>query len=469
MPLFHRRSGQRAALFAGCLLFYTAVCVDVYAEVFPAEPVSSPEEKTVESNRPLRWIYAALPPRLAASARNTTALHLPSIPGIDEALTQRYIRQYASSGGLAWLTAVMQRGAPYLPFIRQEIEERNLPPELIYLPVIESGFQPAARSPSGAVGLWQFMRNSISPFDMKVTEWMDERMDFWKSTQGALRKLEENYRALGDWPLALAAYNAGMGAINRIVSGTGTMDYWQLAERKILKTESIHYVPKLLAVAYILNNPRYFGLDLNWPEAPQWARIAVDRQVDLDILAAEAGVDAAELKTMNRELSFNVTPPSEYYLKVRVDDVENIRQVLNRPDVLLIRYYYHTIQYGDTLSALALRYGTSVAQITNANPGVEPRALKLGVRLKIPALTGVNPAKQQAVVQVPVFEGNHIVRQGETLWSIALAYDIDPLALASANGMQMNETLRIGRNLKTPILKRQGGSSSESGDSAGGR
>jgi membrane-bound lytic murein transglycosylase D len=336
----------------------------------------------------------------------------------------------------------MDRGGPYLAFIRREIEERALPPELIYLPVIESQFLASAVSRSGAAGLWQFMKNSSGPFDMKTNDWMDERRDFWKSTQGALRKLEENYKSLGDWALALAAYNAGLGAVTRAVRSSGIRDYWLLSEKKLLKSETIHYVPKLLAVAHILSNARRFGLSPRWPQDPQWVRVAAERSADLNILAAEAGVDAETLKSANRELSFNVTPPGEnYYLKVRAADAEKISAVLARKDLQLVKYYFHTIHSGDTLLALANHYGIKVNQILDANPGTQAQYLRIGARLLIPAFRDAEPYRRPAASSL-VFDGNHLVKRGETLWSIAMAYDVDPEVLAEVNGMALNDILR---------------------------
>jgi membrane-bound lytic murein transglycosylase D len=377
----------------------------------------------------------------------------PRVPGFDRALTRHYVEQYSGKGGKEWLEAVMKRGAPYIPFIREQIAARDLPPELLYLPVIESGFVPTARSKSGAVGLWQFMRNSIAPFDIKINDWVDERMDFWKSTGGALRKLEDNYRALGDWPLALAAYNAGLGGIQRAVRQAGSTDYWYLAEKKFIKTETIHYVPKFLAAAYILSNPRLFGLDLDWSENPRWECIPVGRQVDLEMLAAEAGVDGTALKAANRELFYGITPPDRNYrLKVRAADAPLISEALTRTGTVLVKHYFHTISYGDTLSALAQHYGISVAQITEANPGIQARYLKIGQRLRIPAYRDPGPYRRPntAADDMLKFTGSHLVKKGETLWSIALAYGVDPEALAEANGMELNGTLREGRTLKTP-------------------
>jgi membrane-bound lytic murein transglycosylase D len=369
---------------------------------------------------------------------------------LEEDLTQEYIRRYTSPSGIAWLKAVMERGAPYLDFIRREIEERRLPAELLYLPVIESGYVPTAVSRSGAAGLWQFMRNSIAPFDMKVDDWVDERMDFWKSTRGALRKLEENYRSLGNWPLALAAYNAGLGGIGQIVRRSGSGDYWELSRRKLLRTETIHYVPKLLAVAHILSRPRKYGLE-DWREGLSWARVPAGKIVDIDILARETGIDPALLRQGNRELLYNTSPPEEgHYLKVPREKAPLVEETLKRGGLELARNYYHTIRYGDTLSALALHYGVSVSLIEKTNPGIRSRALRIGGRLKIPALKEVQPYVRQGEA-TQSFGGSYQVKRGDTLWSIALLYGTDPLDLARANNMELEGLLREGRILKVPI------------------
>jgi membrane-bound lytic murein transglycosylase D len=371
------------------------------------------------------------------------------IPGLEQELTQRYLEQYSAAAGLAWLRGVMERASPYLGFIREEIKKRGLPPELLYLPVIESGYVSTAKSKSGAAGLWQFMQNSIAPFDMRVDDWVDERMDFWKSTQGALRKLEENYDILGDWPLALAAYNTGLGGINQVIRQTGCRDYWELSRRKALRTETIHYVPKLLAVARILSEARKYGLE-SWQESTEWTRVPVSRTVDLNLLAGETGIDPVLLGRGNGELLINISPPvSSYLLKVPVEHAERVEAALSG-DTELIRHYYHTIRYGDTLSALALHYGVTVALIEGANPGIKSRALQIGSRLKIPALKeGEPPALRQSPEES--FGGSYVVKKGDTLWSIALVYGTDLVDLARANDMDLNGILREGRTLNVPI------------------
>jgi membrane-bound lytic murein transglycosylase D len=176
-------------------------------------------------------------------------------------------------------------------------------------------------------------------------------------------------------------------------------------------------------------------------------------------LAKEAGVDAETLKWANRELLHRITPPDpRYALKVPAAYAGAIAETLAREDLALINYYIYTIKSGDTLSALARHYGVSVDQILSFNPGIRANSLRINSNLLIPAIKTVGPYQKQDGVpggapDVPVseFTGEHLVKRGETLWSIARAYRVDPEVLAKANEMSLNDILREGRTLKTPI------------------
>ncbi|MDR0668456.1 MAG: LysM peptidoglycan-binding domain-containing protein [Treponema sp.] len=454
--LWGSQAPRAVPLFLACVLSLGAAEDLLPVNADRAEDPAPLPEGLTANGRPLRRQIFNPPERFLRPAQvpweGAPAERDPRagpIPGLDQDLTRRYLEQYSAPTGLAWLNGVMERAGPYLDFIREEIEKRGLPPELLYLPVIESGYVSTAKSKSGAAGLWQFMQNSIAPFDMRVDDWVDERMDFWKSTQGALRKLEENYDILGDWPLALAAYNSGLGGITQVLRETGCRDYWELSRRKALRTETIHYVPKLLAVARILSEPRKYGLE-HWRERIEWTRVPVNRTVDLTLLAQETGIDPVLLTRGNGELLINISPPvSSYLLKVPVEYAARVEAALSG-GTDLIRHYYHTIRYGDTLSALALRYGVTVALIEGANPGIKSRALQIGSRLKIPALNGGEPPAVRPNTEER-FEGSYVVKRGDTLWSIALAYGTDPVDLALANDMDLNGILREGRTLNVPI------------------
>jgi membrane-bound lytic murein transglycosylase D len=295
---------------------------------------------------------------------------------------------------------------------------------------------------------------------MKVNDMIDERRDFRKSTTAALQKLAENYRILGDWPLALAAYNAGLGGVSRAVKNGNTDDYWLLCEKKILKNETIQYIPRFLAVVYILSRPRQFGLDY-WPEAVEWTVIKAERQASLDLLASETGTDHKMLRFLNAELLYGITPADgAYELKVPAQQANMIAAILEREDAKLLRYYYHKVQYGDTLSALSRHYGVSVNLIEQHNKGITGRYLKIGEIIVIPAFKETGPYIAAPVTppSAPVEPGGaseavHIVSKGDTLWSIALYYKVDPLVLARANNMGLNEILSIGKVLKVPIME----------------
>ncbi|GHV19507.1 lytic transglycosylase [Spirochaetia bacterium] len=410
--------------------------------------------------RALRQKNTWLPQRLV-DERKTRDFDdvMPTMEGLNHPLTQSFVERYSKKSGLLWIESVMKNAAPYLSFIRDEIALRGMPPELLYLPVIESGFVPTAKSSSGAAGLWQFMKNSIRPY-MSITDYVDERLDFWTSTNAALSKLQENYKQYDDWALSLAAYNSGAGAINGVLKKTGVNDYWVLAEKKILKTESVYYVPKLIAVYYIISNPRKFGLGISWPteQSGNWVRIPVEKQININLLAEHAGLDKDGLSKANSELLYKVTPATPHFLKVRESQAEAVREVLARDDIKLLTHQIHIIQPGDTLSGLGVRYGVTVEQILSQNPGVEPQFLKLGERLVIPALRGTPPVQTTAAPPVPTaalpdtgaYGGVHIVQKGDTLWSIARAAGIKPETLAVENGIGMETVLKIGRRLKVP-------------------
>jgi membrane-bound lytic murein transglycosylase D len=299
--------------------------------------------------------------------------------------------------------------------------------------------------------MWQFMQNSIGPYDMKISEWIDERRDFWKSTMGALDYLESNYKTLGSWELALAAYNAGLGTVNRAIKKYGTSDYWELCRLKAFRNETMQYVPRLIAVSYMISHPRLFGIQASWPEDPQWTRIPVGRTVDLKIVAEQAGLPHDVLKNANGELLYGITPPDPtYQIKIPQIHAEAVAAVLANPELTLIKYYFHTVRSGDTLSGISQRYGISVSQIQSQNPGLQPQNLKIGVRLIIPALKEITASAAPRSTDTVSFTGTHLVKQGESLWSIALAYNTNPETLAQINNMRLNDTLSVGRALKTP-------------------
>lgn len=256
-------------------------------------------------------MLAGLAAQLEAQTLRDTIAMTMEIP--EQAGVRHYAEYYAAPGHRPWLREVMQRVRFYGDHIVGRIEQRGLPPELIFLPVIESNYESSAASPRGAVGLWQLMGRTARLNGLETEGEVDERRDFWKATEVALSILAVNYDELGSWELALAAYNAGLGRVRAVVKRSGTSDYWEMREQGYLPKETREYVP------------RYYGLlkalrslpEEEWPRLegqPIWRRMAVPEGVEMGQLGELAGVPEGVLEWANAELHAGLTPTAESYL-----------------------------------------------------------------------------------------------------------------------------------------------------------
>ncbi|MBP5359599.1 MAG: lytic transglycosylase domain-containing protein, partial [Treponema sp.] len=242
------------------------------------------------------------------------------LDGVDNALTEKYRNQYLGAHGRKLLIESIQNSAPYRPYIIQQLTEKGLPLYLQYLPIVESNYVPTAVSRSGATGIWQFMENSMKPL-LKKSSWYDDRRDGWKSTDMAILKLTENYKTFNDWALALAAYNCGAGAMSRILKENPGKDFWYLAENGLLNQQSSQYVPRLLAIADIIENAEYYGatdiLEANNKilELPveEFDYITTSAMISFGQLSEASGVKKDTIKQLNLALFRNCTPAGEVY------------------------------------------------------------------------------------------------------------------------------------------------------------
>jgi membrane-bound lytic murein transglycosylase D len=218
--------------------------------------------------------------------------------------------------------------------------------------------------------------------------WVDERRDIGKSTDASLTKLSENYRIFGDWYLALAAYNCGVGKLSGILRKNPGNDFWDLRKKGVLPRETAAFVPQFLALSRILGHAGRYGLDLRWEAASDWTTIPLDRCVDLRMLSRASGVPLDALLAGNPELNFLVTPPAAYgyQLKVPADHGEAVTAVLAGSVIPLVEFQVHVVARGDTLYGMSLRYGVSVPLIQEFNPSLSPRALRVGAKVLIPSV-----------------------------------------------------------------------------------
>ncbi len=219
-----------------------------------------------------------------------------------------------------WLSDILYDSIPYRPYIINELKKRKMPLFLQYLPIVESNYKPTAVSHSGATGLWQFMTNSMSPY-MKKNSFYDERRDPWIETNAALSKLNDNYKMFKDWPLALAAYNMGAGAVGRICKKHPGKDFWYLSEHGYLTKQASDYVPKLIAIADIIENAELYGAvevaamdKMILEKAPErFSYIKIKGCVKLSTIARKTGIPLETLTRLNPALLKDCTPPNMSY------------------------------------------------------------------------------------------------------------------------------------------------------------
>ncbi len=317
---------------------------------------------------------------------------LRTLASPEEAAVAGFVRIYL--GRKAYLQGVLGRIPIYRIPIGAVITRLELPRELLYLPALESGFQPRAMSPAGAAGLWQLMTNTASPSGLRTDAWLDERKDFIKATEVSLKKLKYDRSVFGDWYMALAAYNCGAARLSRIVKESGIRDYWTLRKKGLLPRETASFVPAFLALSRICGYPGRYGLEPGWTEAVEWETVKVDRSVDLEILARLSGVPYDLLRAGNSELLLSVTPPASYAysLKVPAGGAEAVRAVLENPSGPLVELSIHVVKAGDTLSGIAQAYGVPLAWVVEQNPAVRPQTLQIGSRILVPKTTGTKPS-----------------------------------------------------------------------------
>ena len=242
-------------------------------------------------------------------------------PGMERQEVAVYRKRYLTTHK-KWLYTILDENESYRVFVRKELEKRKLPLILEYLPIVESNYLPTARSRSGAAGMWQFMLNSTKPY-LVCNEYVDERLDPWKSTEAALSKLKENYDMFGDWLIAITAYNTGAGGMRRALGKSSKKDYWSLCDANLLSEQARQYVPKLLALADVAENAAYYKV--NFPTARDgrgntldagygtFDYLPVTQSFSIEALARELRIDEDILAGLNAALVKGVTPPNAEY------------------------------------------------------------------------------------------------------------------------------------------------------------
>lgn len=241
---------------------------------------------------------------------------------------KKYINLYRRPYNLLMLNRSLERSRPIALFIYKQIFQKGLPKELFYLPIIESEFLNKAQSHAGALGIWQIMENSIT-HEMQISEWRDDRLNFWKSTQSALERIQYNYIVLKDWNLALSAYNAGLGKIKTLIKNNNN-NYWFLSRNNILPKDTREYIPRFYAVIYLTSHSIENNLRIHWDKSIEWSLVKINQPTSLKEISEKSGIPLAILKMGNQELKKDHIPKEKYpfLLKVPFSWKENVENIL---------------------------------------------------------------------------------------------------------------------------------------------
>jgi membrane-bound lytic murein transglycosylase D len=352
---------------------------------------------------------------LPASSIKPGTLPLPAAAHLPVPLNQRvlsYIDAY--QGRLRdFIEDGMKRGSKYLPMIQRIFASQGLPPDLAYVPLIESAFRPEAMSSASAKGVWQFMKGTAVENGLRNDWYVDERSNPEKATIAAatyLKSLADTFN--GDWALALASYNSGPGRVQQAIKRVGSANFWSLAAKPTaLPRETREYVPRILAAIVIARNPAQYGFSFQAEDGPAFETVKLSRAVQLKKVAEWSGSTVADLKALNPELLRSTTPPkdADYALRVPVGTSTEIARRMDETDGQdLLSLTHYTVKSGETLAVVARKLHIGRADLADANGLSQSARLTAGQELMVPAdvpfvsyaQTQKTPAKKASAKQV---------------------------------------------------------------------
>lgn len=219
----------------------------------------------------------------------------------------RYFQTSGRAGFQKWLA----RSTRYSPYIQKELGRAGLPKDIMYTAMIESGFSPVAESQAAAVGIWQFIKPTGERYGLKINWWLDERRNFVKSTQAAIRYKKDLYGMFGSWYLVAASYNCGETRVVNLIRKYGTKNFWEMARLGVLPKETMDYVPKIIAATLIAKAPGLYGFrNIEYQVPFEFDTALVPGGTDLFNLAQFLGVSPNYLKELNPDLLHGFIPPN---------------------------------------------------------------------------------------------------------------------------------------------------------------
>lgn len=442
----------------------------VHGSGLPPTPVPS-DPPAAEGTRDLSWM---------------AKLDMPELPVRWEPRLVRFLEFFKyDSRGRGMLTVWWRRVGKYREAVRKTLRSKGIPDDLIWLAMVESGFDPAVRSPAGALGLWQFMPETGRQYGLSVDRWEDDRLDVVAATEAAADFLSDLHRRFGSWDLAIASYNMGYASMALIVRKYNTNDFWALSEIEgSLPWETTLYVPKVLAAAIVGRNPAAFGLDsVTADSAIDFDEVTVPPATSLASVAAAASCTPKEVSDLNLAYRAGRTPPSSpddeahATYRVRVPSGKGAATTTNlskakKDGAPLERY---VVRFGESLEQIAAARGTSTSRLAELN-GILPGEVVRGgtVVLLPPPGTNGKPApsmpsatatttaaadKPAVIVPADVFvypdrkRVFYRVVTGDTLRDIATAFQVSTDDIRRWNEVDPVARLQEGMTLQLFVAR----------------
>jgi membrane-bound lytic murein transglycosylase D len=376
---------------------------------------------------------------------------LPSsdFPLMRNSTVERFLEAMVSSGEYhRRIETGLARAGTYLPMIRSQFAGAGLPEDLSYLPLIESAFSVKAYSRARAHGMWQFISSTGRHYGLDVGSLVDERRDPERSTEAAVAYLSDLYDQFNDWYLALAAYNSGSGNVRRAIRRSGSQDFWIL--RRYLPRETRNYVPAFIASVIVAKQPEKYGFTPPVEAAWDFETIEVPDALDLQLLARESGIPLDELRELNPAIRRDLTPArSTTNLRLPPGTTAAAEAVLSStPRDQWAPRMIHTVRSGDSLYAIARKYGSSVSAIRQAN-ALRGSLIRPGQHLIVPRF-GTETRTTDRQPQRTADGGVYIVQRNDTLWDIARGFSLSVDSLCAANGLSRYDVIRPGQRLNIP-------------------
>ncbi len=404
---------------------------------------------------------------LADSALNSASTFIDSSSGFPLTLNRkvRLAIKYFQTKGRYVFTRWLERSGKYEALVRRIFREKNVPEELVYVAMIESGFNPRARSYARAVGMWQFISATGRYYDLRHNWWFDERRDVLKSSSAAAQHLSDLYDRFGDWYLALAGYNCNPRKVERNMRRYHTRDFWKLRR---LPRQTRNYVPTYLAAAIIAREPEKFGFFVKKQSPVEMDTVRVSESLDLNIAARLTDTTYSYIRELNPAILRWVTPPGikNFTLYLPKGTKEKfIAGYANIPDNKKRSWVRHRIKSGEALSTIARKYHTSTAVIKSTNK-LRGNFIRAGHYLLIPVpqnkaayYAARNTVKtkyrkrtkyrSKAIVKnVPGHKKTiYVVKRGDTLGDIAENFNTRASKIRSWNGLRYGDYIRPKQKL----------------------